>query len=217
MCSRWCFSSALWITCAVLSWLVSYESARIKKEDFHFTQQVWKAYLTWRGENNIFYFLFFFKWDHLFNSHFQLLFIKNSVESITPLSLFYIVQTIDVPLGLNKKSFDTHQNAFVHVAIILAQVHAHPDYTRVLHLTVIHGQGGHGHRTFVVWSQGRLCLSTSTWHGYWIDFCLVVRGGPGGSRRVWRGNSRTGRVCGRGWRGGREGFRHIVTGAMERL
>ncbi len=42
----------------------------------------------------------------------------------------------------------THQYAPVHVAIV-AELHADPDDARVVHLSVVEGQGGHGDRALV--------------------------------------------------------------------
>lgn len=48
------------------------------------------------------------------------------------------------------------QDAFVHIPVVLTHVNAHPDYTGVCHLPVIHRQRGHGHGAFVVGGESGL-------------------------------------------------------------
>lgn len=99
----------------------------------------------------------------------------------------------------------THQDAFVHVAVVVAQVHAYPDDAGVSHLTVVHGQRGHGRRALVVRGGGG-----------------GGGGGRGGARAgsiggVWGGGGGAGGGRCREGRGGAEGFGHIVARAVEAL
>lgn len=112
----------------------------------------------------------------------------------------------------------THQDAFIHVAVAVAQVHAHPDYTRVGHLAVVHRQGGHGHGALVVGGQDGLLPSTAAGRQWSAEVRPAVRAGAGRSRRVWRGiRGGAGGGRGRGGRWGGEGLGHVVARAVKRL
>lgn len=54
------------------------------------------------------------------------------------------------------------QDAFVHVAVVVSEVHAHPDDAGVGHLTVIDGEGRHGYGAFVLGGQRRLRMRAAT-------------------------------------------------------
>lgn len=88
------------------------------------------------------------------------------------------------------------QNAFIHVPIVVTQVHADPDDAGVIHLAVIDGQRGHGHGALMTGQSG-LRTSPSRFCARRAEVQLAVGGGAGRSRGVWGGSRRGGGQGGR--------------------
>lgn len=80
--------------------------------------------------------------------------VSSLVDSCFELSQYFSAHLIFFFYNVNT----THQDAFVHVAVVVAQVHTDPDDAGVGPLAVIHGQARHGDGAFVMGGQVRVGL-----------------------------------------------------------
>lgn len=73
-----------------------------------------------------------------------------------------------------------HQDALVHVAV--ASLHTDPHYTGVSHLSVVEGEGGHGHRALVMRGQQGFRVGS-----HWSREVRLRTGGTTGGSGAIRG------------------------------